>query len=536
MYKIHSYKPVALLLIISWITISCHTGDNSSHHVWQRWETTLTSDTSYDNPCKDVTVTTKFKGPNDEMFTAAGFWKGGNNFIIRTAFPSEGTWHWETECSDTLNNGLHNKRGEVSVRSYTGENPLYMNGFLRVSGNNRYLTYDNMEPFLWIGATAWIAPLRASMDDWQTYIDDCVAKKFSVVQISPASSWGGDSVDVQGNVPFMEKDLNKINPKFWDGFDEKVQYANEKGIVIFIVGLMEPVDRYPSLEEASLFARHIAGRMAGNFVILSPSFDSKFMELGNEVGRVINKTTSRHLITQHPGTPSRKPIHIIADRYYNEDYLDFSMCQSGHNGGNMKLCVWQAIHWNLDLYSRGKKPVINGEAYYEGDTIETQRHPKFLGTADDARKLGYLSFLSGAPGYTYGALGHWNWEIDSTKASHWKKAMHYPGGMQMKFMYEFFADINWWELAPAHDLVLNQRSDTLSYMTLSKSKENDLLVAYLPASDKIVIDLDDFDFPLKVRWFDPIANSYIESGIRQKDEGNEFLSPGLAESLLLLQK
>ena len=114
--------------------------------------------------------------------------------------------------------------------------------------------------------------------------------------------------------------------------------------------------------------------------------------------------------------------------------------------------------------------------------------------------------------------------------------MHYPGGMQMKFMYEFFADINWWELAPAHDLVLNQRSDTLSYMTLSKSKENDLLVAYLPASDKIVIDLDDFDFPLKVRWFDPIANSYIESGIRQKDEGNEFLSPGLAESLLLLQK
>lgn len=517
------------------VTLSSCTKNSQSYHVNQLWEMELESEMTYDNPYRDITLTVTYTGPEDEKFASPGFWNGESRFVIRSAFPSAGKWQWRTECSDTLNRGLHNLSGEVMVEPYSGDNPLYKNGFLTVSENQRYLMHDNGKPFLWIGCTAWIAPLKASLDDWKSYIDDRVDKKFTLVQISPASIWGGDSVDVDGNPPFFGKDLNKWNPAYWDAFDEKVQYANDKGIVILVVGLMEPVYRYPGEEAASIFARNLVARMAGSFVILSPSFDSRFQELANIVGDVVNNATSRHLITQHPGTPSGSPIHIIADRYYNEGYMDFSMCQSGHNRGDRNRCVWQAIHWNLDLYRRGDMPVINGEAYYEGDTIDRDKERRHIGTVDDARQLGYMSFFSGAMGYTYGGLGLWNWETDSAKGSYWKKALQYQGSSQMLYMRDFLAAIEWWTLEPRHDLILNQPSDILSTMTVARSSNNDLLVAHLPKTDTIRINMDDFSFPAEVIWFDPVANRYTEQGVRERKDQNEFISPNLSESVLLLK-
>lgn len=522
-------------VMLLFILFSFNTEKTTKCHVWERWQMTLKSTRAYENPYKDVELTVEFTGPKGKNFKSPAFWNGDSTFIIRTAFPTVGKWHWETLCSDTLNVGLNNRFGEVIVKRYKGHNPLYKNGFLKIGRNKRYLVYNNGKPFFWLGGTAWVAPLKASLEDWETYIDDRVDKDFSVVQISPASGWGG-SVDVKGNPVFLSKGLNKWNPAYWNEFDKKVQYANEKGIVVFIVGIMEPVKRYPSDEKASIFARNLAGRMSGNFVIFSPSFDSPFMELGNKVGKVLKKVVKRHLITQHPNTPSHHDINVTAVKYYHENYMDFSMDQSGHNGGNRNLCVWNAIHWNLDLYYRSKMPVINGEAYYEADTTTSDRPQKYNGTTRDARQLAYMSILSGSMGYTYGAMGLWNWETDSTKGSYWKKAMQYPGSIQMKYMYDFFSKIDWWKLEPKPDLILNQHSDILSTLTLAESSNKDLIVAHLPKEDTIRINLNDFSFPARVIWFDPISNQYIQKGIIENKKENEFIAPGLPDAILLLKR
>jgi hypothetical protein len=43
---------------------------------------------------------------------------------------------------------------------------------------------------------------------------------------------------------------------------------------VLLVGLMEPVSRYPESSKACRFAQNIIARLFGNFVIFSPSFDS----------------------------------------------------------------------------------------------------------------------------------------------------------------------------------------------------------------------------------------------------------------------
>ncbi len=508
---------------------------------WQRWEHTLTSTRSYANPYADATVRVSYAGPDGRTVRTYGFWDGGDAFRIRCAFPVAGIWQWETECSDTANSGLHHQRGTVNVAPYEGTNTLHRHGFLKVSDDRRYLAYGDGAPFLWIGDTAWSAPQRASDEEWDAYLADRAAKHFSVIQVGPASEWAGPT-DRQGLKPFTDRICSQWNPVYWQSFDQKVQRANEAGLVVLLVGLMEPVHRYPPTNQACLFARNIVARLFGNFVIFSPSFDSNFMPLANEVGRAAREATGVHLITQHPGTPWNQPTPSFSMKYYDEPYLDFVGVQSGHNGGHLDWCAHHAIEWNLQLYRhKPHKPVVNLEAMYDAQGTNGWR-------AVDARSLGWRTWLSGACGYTYGAGdlppkvpqgsgALWKWVTDPAKYDHWKKALQWESAFQMQYLHDFLAALAWWRLEPAHDLILNQPKDVTRRMVLAKTTAGDLAVAYLPNNDAIEINMSAFPTRLLARWFDPVHGHYTSIDGRVAEAGrHRFTPPGEGDWVLLLQR
>jgi len=512
-----------------------------SVHTWQRWEHALTSASDYKNPYADVVLRVKYSGPDGRTLRAFGFWDGGDTFRIRCAFPTPGTWQWKTECTDTANSGLHKQSGTVNVLPYRGDNPLYRRGFLRVSDNRRYLTYGDGTPFLWIGDTAWAVPHRASDEEWDSYIADRKGKHFTLIQIASAPQWAGQS-DRRGERPFTDQECAQWNPAYWQSFERKVERANEAGLVALLVGLMEPVRRYPETSEACLFARNIVARLYGNFVIFSPSFDSKFMPLANEVGRAAREATSVHLITQHPGTPSGQPRPTFSLPYYDEPYLDFVGVQSGHNGGNRQRCARQAIEWNLDLYRHEPhKPVINLEAMYDGQGEKAWQ-------AVDARSLGWRSWLSGATGYTYGAGDTapkvpqgsgavWRWVTEPDKYDYWQKALQWESAFQMQYLHDFLAAIEWWRLEPAHDLIRNQPDEVTRRMALAKSAAGDMAVAYLPNNEAIEVDLSGFAAPLAARWFDPVRGRYTALAGSVTDKRTQrFTPPAKGDWVLLLQQ
>ena len=510
-------------------------------HAWQRWDQALTSARDYNNPYADVTLRVTYTGPQGRTLRTFGFWDGGNIFRIRCAFPTPGTWRWETECSDAANAGLHRQGGTVDVKPYQGANPLYRGGFLKVSANRRFLVHDDGTPFLWVGDTAWAVPQRASDEEWEAYIADRIAKHFTLIQVAPAPKWAGDS-DRRGQKPFTDKTCAQWNPAYWQSFERKVQRANEQGLVVLLVGLMEPVERYPKSNEACLFARNIVARLFGNFVIFSPSFDSEVLPLADEVGRAAREATAAHLITQHPGTPWNQPLPTFSLKYYDQPYLDLAAVQTGHNGGHLDWCAHHAIEWNLHLYRhKPHKPVINLEAMYDAQGDKGWR-------AVDARSLGWRSWLSGAMGYTYGAGdvppkipqgsgAVWKWVTDSEKYDYWKKALQWDSAFQMKHLHDFLAAIEWWRLEPAHELVRNQPDSVTRRMVLAKSAAGDLAVAYLPDNDAIEIDVSAFPAALEARWFDPVRGRYTAAAGRIKDKGIRRLAPpAKGDWVLLLQR
>ena len=301
---------LSVFLLLGWTVLSVP--DLGAVETWTRWEHALTSTRTYPNPCADLTLKVIYLGPDQQVLHGLGFWDGGDTFRIRCAFPAPGLWHWRTESSDTANTGLHAQTGTVQVTAYNGTNPLYRHGFLRVSDNRRFLCQPDGTPFLWMGDTAWVGPMKSAEVDWESYLADRVSKHFTVIQIGPAPWWAGKQ-DAAGNLPFIGEGIGRLNPAFWQAYERKVQRANERGLFVLMVGLMEPTTRYPASEDARRFARQIVARLYGNFVAFSPSFDSGYRELGNEVGEAIREATHVHLITQHPGTTTGKPVNTIAE-------------------------------------------------------------------------------------------------------------------------------------------------------------------------------------------------------------------------------
>jgi len=450
---------------------------------WQRWEQVLESSRQYPNPFKDVTVSVVYSGPGGKTFKTLGFWDGGNTFKLCCAFPTPGTWSWHTTCSEPADTGLHDRRGEVRVNPYDGSNRLYRHGFLRVSDNRRGLAHEDGTPFLWIGDTHWAATTMLSEQGFRRWADDRAAKRFTVLQTNFARA-KGRRLDAEGNALWDE---NRWNLAFMRKLDREFDYANDQGLVLFVNGLID-LKWDLKIEDYPRFVEMIAARYYAHFISYSSSMDDGFSTEQDEINELIDQVTDRHLLTQHTGTSARHPA-----KYYDRAYLDYSMNQSGHHGNNYEEASKAAILWHLALYNREPhKPVVNGEAWYEGSA-----------TPEQAVQMGYLSLLSGCCGFTYGAsecLGG-DAQLDAL--------LDRKGAGYMTYLHEFFDRIDQGRcLVPRHDLIRDPKDKYRDKSVLAVTQDERRCVAFLPHGGEIQIDLSGVAGTLSGKWFDATTGKY----------------------------
>jgi hypothetical protein len=278
--------------------------------------------------------------------------------------------------------------------------------------------------------------------DWKTYIDNRASlppgqfSKFTVVQMSTAPIAAGGT-DTNTNPPFDPvagcppgggpASCYRLNPLFWKGVDDKIDYANQQGIAVLFAGFIEPLSKsaandYSAVltvsKEATVFAQSIVARLYGNFVVFSPGFDHPLPEnigIINDVGTAIGSDAitvpPRHLVTNHSagGSSLMAYLNLLQGR----TWLNFELFQSGTPGNSqaseLSNLTDRAVSLPLALSTATTvKPAINGEAVYPG---QDKPPNTFLinHTPYRARQTAYLSMLSGAAGYTMGTCGVVDW-------------------------------------------------------------------------------------------------------------------------------
>jgi Protein of unknown function (DUF4038)/Domain of unknown function (DUF5060)/Putative collagen-binding domain of a collagenase len=557
---------------------------STTAYSWQCWEGKVdaTAGTLTTNPYRDVKLKVTFTKSGQPSLTTYAFWDGGTTFKFRMAFPDIGTWTYSTTCEQGCPPaaGLVVSNVSVSVTEPAFQmHPLYSYGFLQVSGRTLVPARSPTGSFYWLGDTAWAAPVRATPTEWTNYLSDRFLSGFDVIQIAMPVDWMRtflqQPTDASGQAPFdqicsstsaIPNNCSRWNPVFWREFDRKIQEANDKGFNVLLVGLMDRVIEtsvangkcvgnapWPVLTESEIYARNVAARLSGSYVIFSPSFDrvpevdpdtcaaagSNSCLTGTPgnlsckmrcIGEAIKKTVPRHLVTAHYGGG----VQLSAMQWFqDQSWLDFQMFQSGQAKGasncniatQLQLITQRPREIAFGLWgSLPPKPAVDGEAIYDGanginydsnftgSTCQSVLVSNCLGTTNynsyRARQAGYLSGLSGAVAYGFGVKGIFDWGGAMSQPVvnlDWAGGAARRSSDEMNVLNSILGSVDE-ELIPAPGLIANQVPDTQQQkkMVAAYNVSGRNLLAYLPDNAQIQLNLSTLpNVPRNGHWQNP---------------------------------
>ena len=514
--------------------------------VWEKKEIGLTSSREYENPLYDVkSIEVEFTSPSGRTRLINGFWDGGKDWKVRFCPDEIGKWTWKSSCSDAENSGLHGQRGSFLVSINNSSLDLYRKGSIIRSRGNYHLAHADGSPFFWLADTAWNGALRASAEEWETYLKDRRAKGFNVIQFV-TTQWRGLLADRNGEVAFTGCGRIRINPRFFQDLDERVDQVNREGLVaapVLLWALPRGQGRelspgyYLPEDEAVLLASYTVARYGGNHVIWilggDGAYIGEFEQRWKNIGRRVFEGDPPGLVAQHPHGSS-----WIGEDYRDEAWLDIIGYQSSHSNGE------RVVNWiNKGPMSQQwdrlpARPVMNLEPNYE--MIRNQI------TAEDVRNASYWSlFATPISGLTYGHNSIWPWlyegEIivnhEKTEGyPSWEKAIHFPGSSQVGYLAELIRSLDWWKFRPAQELLAEQPGDEAynHFISIVKNPENGTILCYLPVKGEVRI-YNLFNENFKVKWFDPVENTYSSAGISGNENILEIASPRDQDMVLILQ-
>jgi hypothetical protein len=499
-------------------------------------EIVFTATQDYRDPFHEVTVDALFETPEGCTLRVPAFWGGGRTWKVRYASPVVGTHRWRSECSVTADRGLHKLSGTVVVEPYSGENPLYVHGPLRVAADRRHFEYLDKTPFFWLGDTWWMGLCQRLHwpGEFQQLAADRKAKGFTVIQIVAGLYPDMPAFDPRGaneaGFPW-EKDYAGIRPEYFDRADERLLYLVDQGFVPCLVGAWGYHLPWLGTDRMKEHWRYLVARYGALPVVwctagegTMPFYGSKrakeeaaLQKTGwTEVIRHIRATDPfGRMITIHPSRSARETVT-------EPSILDFDMHQTGHMPeqqiGRMAKQIRAAYE------TQPAMPVIAGESSYEG--LDLREWGGGVLSCDAARQMFWVGLMhNGAAGGTYGANGVWQVNRRdepygpsphgrSWGSTPWDEAMKQPGSSEVGLAKQFLSRYPWHCLEP--------KPDTVAWADDQPAKDDiqpcaagigtELRIVYVPQPRAITAKQLAAQTPYAVTLFNPVVGGHVSRG------------------------
>lgn len=414
---------------------------------------------------------------------------------------------------------------------------------LRASPNGRYLVDAKGTPFFYHADTAWLAPKRLSLPEFEEYLDRRVRDGFNAIHLHAFSKQEPQPVTAfselspfhladhptapDGHDPQRHgEDLLRPNENYWRRFDTMLAAVEKRGLLAVVAPLWIRWGGKDTAgwrwqlkdERAESYGRWVARRYHKHQNILwvlggdaNPIETTHALDL---MGRGIKAVAPHHLVTVH------LKEEFASSAYFDAaPWLDVNFAYTYREAYIQVLGEWNRL---------GKRrPIVLSEARYEAEG--TERSP---GTPHRARRQAYQTILSGGlGGHAYGHKHLWKMDAD------WRAALDAPGSLQMAHVKTLFASRAWWRLQPDQNHVLVTSGygyfGDIDYVTAAWAEEDGLAIVYLPHAREIVVDLGrltgrDGKTEVEATWFDPTSGeSMAIGGMLPPLRGvHAFASPG----------
>jgi Protein of unknown function (DUF4038)/Putative collagen-binding domain of a collagenase len=365
--------------------------------------------------------------------------------------------------------------------------PMY-----RVSDNGRYLVDAKSEPVFWQGDTEWELLYALTAQDARELLHTRRMQGFTVVQAmcdGMFPKWiPPNRLPPSGEVmPWVNDNPLKPNEAFFTRMDAIVAAAQEEHVLLLIgvYHLDDVKTKRITLTNVGGWTRWLAHRYkdAPNIIwtMYSALDPSSFPMVRASVNGLKEGDAGSHLVTLHPEGVAGSSSVVPAD-------LSLNTFQS-LSSGQVNYQFAQSDYARTPV-----KPVVNGEARYEGDGGTT---------AFEVRRSAWWSYLGGAA-FSYGHINNWR------SPGSWREWANAPGAKQVQVIGSFLRSLPWWKLIPDQN-VLTDGGDGAA---AARSADGDWIVAYLPTNAPVTLKLNVLTSSKTalVWWINPLSGEKRKVG------------------------
>ena len=393
------------------------------------------------------------------------------------------------------------------------------NSLIDISDNRRYFIHSDNKPFFWQGDTEWELFHLFSIQEAKAFLLERKKQGFNIIQVMITGvfpEWDiMKGVKHQNPVKaWLNQDPLTPNEKYFKRTDSIISIAAEYGIML-VIGVYHAMDVEKSritIQNAKAWATWLSQRYKNEKNIIwsmYPHADSSSLPIIKEIIAGITEGESgTHLITMHPD-PSPKSSSFMQE----EEWLAFNTLQTW----NSNFINYQMVQ--TDYEKMPVKPVVNGEARYEGEDGTTPF---------ETRRAGYWSYLAGGF-YSYGHRDNWMAPLK------WRNWYRSEGAMQMKIMGDIFRSLEWWKLVPDESVFV----DSVNGNVAARSKDGDWIITYLTNMNPLTLKLNTITALKKVTawWISPVTGKRKKIGTYDTSGNQIFLPPkNWRDAVLLIAK
>ncbi|MHC4742915.1 MAG: apiosidase-like domain-containing protein, partial [Planctomycetota bacterium] len=328
-----------------------------------------------------------------------------------------------------------------------------------------------------------------------------------------------------GKVPGFEEyypDVERINPKYFQNMDKKIDYLNSQGFVPFIEVSRRDIGQawkkyYDWPGSYTRYIQYIWSRYQANICLFSPiHLDWTGATIpASEWNEAANAVIDKY---GHPPFGTMAGTNSNPSTLRNFGHVDKARWLTFHQIGNRR--THDLYPYLTEIYNATPPvPGINGEPYYAG-MLDAEG-----GTEKSAlycRSAMYGSVLSGGlGGHIYGAGGWKGWEVIK-----WESAG------QMQHLRDFVLSVGgrYQKLIPSPELVEPSRAgkekSCLGWAYCARTAEKDLFLLYFekdcpPAKLSGAIANETYT----MTWFEPQTGRWYGNGVLTMDGSGVITLP-----------
>jgi hypothetical protein len=401
--------------------------------------------------------------------------------------------------------------------------------------NGRSLIDQNGQPFLLWGDSVWSLVAQATLAEAQQYLDDRRGKGFNTVLVNLLEHKFASRAPANrdGVAPFTGRPFATPNAAYFASADAIISAASSRNMLVLLVPLylgyqcgdegwcaevMAATDA-----ELTSWGQYLGNRYKGfDNLLWVMGADTDPTPVAAKVRKVvegIRAFDTRHLMTAHNqrGTLATTP-------WPNESWLTVN-----------DVYTPTATQYLLAQTAYQRTPIMPFfliEGLYEHGTMAPQQA---------LRAQAYWVMLSGAMGHVFGSCPLWDFGFSNSlcQGTDWVADLNGAGSLGMSHAQRLFASRPWYDLMPdtGHAAVTAGygTSGDASYATVGRASDGATVVAYLPTSRTLTVNMASVSGTSAAAWwYEPATGAATSIGTFAPTGSRTFTPPASGDWVFVL--